>query len=56
MKEINVIVKGGMVLDVSGAPGGVRVKVVDFDLHDELPVNCPTWGGVPCRIEIWEGK
>ena len=56
MKEVKVIVKGGVVQDVD-VPEGVVVKVYDYDVGNvdpELDVLDEDETGTPCEIGVWE--
>ena len=55
MKEITVVVRGGVVADVSGIPKGVEVKIVDYDIDGSEIGTLVDYDGESARVEIWEG-
>ena len=58
MKEIKVIVSGGLVQDVQGIPEGIRVKVLDYDNEgiDESHPMAKKIKGEWAFVGIWEAS
>lgn len=56
MKEITVIVSGGLVQDVKGIPKSIRVKVLDYDSDglDESHPCVKKINGDWAFVGIWE--
>jgi len=56
MKEIIIEVKSGAVVNVSGVPSGVVVKVVDFDIDGSPEDQLEPFGGDLARVDYYNAK
>ncbi len=58
IKEIKVIVFGGLVQDIQGKPEGIRVKVLDYDNEgiDEEHPCAKEINGEWIFVGIWEAS
>ena len=58
IKEIKIIVSGGLVQDIQGIPEGIRVKVLDYDndgIDEEHPC-AKKINGEWAFVGIWEAS
>ncbi len=54
MKEITIIVSGGVVQDVKNVPVGVTVKVIDYDVNGSDRYELVD--GEPAVVSLYEGS